>query len=191
MLEAINTLASVGTFLVIAATAVAAVLQLRHMRASNQIEAIQYAVTTFASPPIQRAIAFVLTELDAKLEEPGFRAEILKRSFDVEKHPERLVCNFQELMGTYVYHRLIPFDIYMDVAPATPHVLWDALEPYIAMRRRLSDHPQALYEYFEWLAAKSKAYATKYRAGVLAGRFDRLPVRDRYPDDPIAGNGGS
>lgn len=183
MLEVLNTAATIGTFLVIAATAVAAVLQLRHMRASNQIEAIQYAVDTFASAPMQRAIAFVMNELEERLEDPAFRDGILSGAFDLEHHPEHLVCNFQEQMGTYVYHGLIPFEIYIDVAPATPHVLWEWLEPYIALRRRISDHPQALYEYFEWLAAKSKAYAIKFRGGVLAGKFERLPVRDRWPTE--------
>jgi len=186
MMEVLNTAATVGTFLVIAATAVAAILQLRHMRASNQIEAIQYAVNTFASAPMQRAITFVTDKLERHLEDPVFRAEILNGSFDPERHPERMVCNFQEQMGTYVYHGLIPFEIYMDVAVATPHALWEWLEQYIALRRRISDHPEAVYEYFEWLAAKSKAYATKYRNGVLAGKFARLPVRDRWPEEPVA-----
>src|SRR5690242_2467219 len=118
MLEVLNTAGTIGTFLVIAATAVAAMLQLRHMRASNQIEAIQYAVDKFASAPMQRAIAFVTNELEEKLEDPAFRDGILSGAFDPEHHPEHLVCNFQEQMGTYVYHGLIPFEIYMDVATA-------------------------------------------------------------------------
>lgn len=177
MLEVVSTAASVGTFLVIAATAVAAIFQLRHMRASNQIEAIQYAVDTFNSPRMQQAIAFVFNDLERRLQDPAYREDILRGVVDTEHQPERLVCNFQEQMGTYVYHKLVPFDIYMDVAMATPHTLWDALEPYIALRRQISDHPGALYEYFEWLAIKSRAYAIKYRAGVLAGRFPRAGVR--------------
>lgn len=38
-LELISTLAAVGTFFVIAATAIAAVIHLRHLRASNQLTA--------------------------------------------------------------------------------------------------------------------------------------------------------
>lgn len=37
MLEIVNIAAAIGTFLVIAATAIAAVIQLRHMRANNQL----------------------------------------------------------------------------------------------------------------------------------------------------------
>ena len=39
-LELANTLATLGTFVVIAATAIAAILQLRHARTSNQIAAL-------------------------------------------------------------------------------------------------------------------------------------------------------
>jgi hypothetical protein len=161
MVELINTAAGVGTFLVIAVTAVAAMFQLRHLRASNQIAAIQYAVDTFNSPRMQQAIAFVFNDLERRLQDPAYREDILRGVVDTEHQPERLVCNFQEQMGTYVYHKLIPFDIYMDVAMATPQI---------------SDHPDALYEYFEWLAIKARAYAFKYRAGVLRGRLRRAPV---------------
>jgi len=40
MLEGLNTAAAVGTFLVIGATAIAALVQLRHMRVNNQIEGL-------------------------------------------------------------------------------------------------------------------------------------------------------
>ena len=38
--ELVNTFATLGTFVVIAATAIAAIVQLRHMRGSNQIVAL-------------------------------------------------------------------------------------------------------------------------------------------------------
>ena len=182
MLELLNTVATVGTFIVIAATAVAAVLQLRHMRASNQFEAIQYAAEAQREPTMQRAIQFVMQELAAHLEDEAFRAEIEKRDLNPETHPERLVCNFHELMGSYIYHRLIPFDIYMDIVAVFPHEVWHALEPYIAIRRQLSDHPEALYEHFEWLAVKSSTY-TKNGRGVLYGKFKRLPVHNRWANE--------
>lgn len=39
-LELLNALASAGTFIVIGATAIAAVIQLRHVRASNQLQGL-------------------------------------------------------------------------------------------------------------------------------------------------------
>jgi hypothetical protein len=39
-LELLNVLAGLGTFVVIAASAIAAVVQLRHLRASNQLQTL-------------------------------------------------------------------------------------------------------------------------------------------------------
>jgi hypothetical protein len=39
-LELLNSLAAIGTFFVIAATAIAAIIQLRHMRANNQLQGL-------------------------------------------------------------------------------------------------------------------------------------------------------
>ena len=49
-LELVNTLATFGTFLVIAATAIAAVVQLRHARGSNHIAALNELRETTESP---------------------------------------------------------------------------------------------------------------------------------------------
>jgi hypothetical protein len=40
MLELLNAVAAVGTFLVIGVTAIVALVQLRHMRVSNQLEGL-------------------------------------------------------------------------------------------------------------------------------------------------------
>jgi hypothetical protein len=48
--ELVNTLATFGTFVVIAATAIAAVVQLRHARSSNQIAALNELRETMESP---------------------------------------------------------------------------------------------------------------------------------------------
>ncbi len=47
MLETVEAVAQIGTFLVIGATAVAAVIQLRHMRASNQLRCRHTRLPTF------------------------------------------------------------------------------------------------------------------------------------------------
>jgi hypothetical protein len=66
-LELVNTLATFGTFLVIAATAIAAVVQLRHARSSNHIAALNELRETMESPDFVVARHFVETELSGKL----------------------------------------------------------------------------------------------------------------------------
>ena len=52
-LELVNTLATFGTFVVIAATAIAAIVQLRHARSSNQIAALNELRETMETPEFQ------------------------------------------------------------------------------------------------------------------------------------------
>jgi hypothetical protein len=72
-LELVNTLATFGTFLVIAATAIAAIVQLRHARSSNHIAALNELRETRETPNFQAANQFVSGQLAAKLQDPAFR----------------------------------------------------------------------------------------------------------------------
>jgi hypothetical protein len=60
-LELVNTFATLGTFSVIAATAIAAIVQLRHMRGSNQIVALNELRETTETAEFRAAQLFVQT----------------------------------------------------------------------------------------------------------------------------------
>ena len=75
-LELVNTLAAVGTFVVITATAIAATVQLNHLRRNNQLQAILALRTERNTRQLDNAFEFVSTELRARLEDPAFRAEL-------------------------------------------------------------------------------------------------------------------
>jgi len=75
-LELVNTLATSATFVVIAATAIAAIVQLRHLRASNQILAFNELRQAFESSDLAAAHKYVDTHLDSDLEDPAFRYAI-------------------------------------------------------------------------------------------------------------------
>jgi hypothetical protein len=79
-LELANTLATLGTFVVIAATAIAALLQLRHARSSNQIAALNELRETTETPAFLEASHFVQGGLSAKLQDPAFRYQVAMRS---------------------------------------------------------------------------------------------------------------
>ena len=55
-LELWNTIGTVGTFVVIATTAIAAIVQLRHMRSSDQIAALNELRETIESEHYQAAV---------------------------------------------------------------------------------------------------------------------------------------
>lgn len=74
-LELWTTIASVGTFLVITATAVAAVIQLYHIRSSNQIAILTEFREAIEKPEFSAALDFV-RGLDDKLKDPAFRTQL-------------------------------------------------------------------------------------------------------------------
>jgi len=79
-LELWNTLATFGTFLVIAATATAAIYQLRHKRGGNQIAVLGELRASQGTPEYVRALHFVYSEL--AFENAGSRISISTRKQD-------------------------------------------------------------------------------------------------------------
>jgi hypothetical protein len=72
--ELLSAIASIGTFVVISATAVATIVQLRHMRAGNQISTILGRSSELESTEMQEPYTFILQELAQKMKNPMFRA---------------------------------------------------------------------------------------------------------------------
>src|SRR5271170_2341992 len=79
-LEMWNSVWTFGTFFVIAATAIAAIVQLRHMRGGNQIAALTELRSSQETPRYVRALHFVYGELPKKLQDPAFRYQLGHRS---------------------------------------------------------------------------------------------------------------
>ena len=77
-LEALSTAAAIGTFLVIAATAIAALIQLRHLRVSNQLQGLLAILSLPYEPILHESFEFVSHELEARLRDPEFRHELEK-----------------------------------------------------------------------------------------------------------------
>jgi hypothetical protein len=78
-LELVNTLATCATFVVIAATAIAAILQLRQLRASNQIIAFNELRQAYENPHLSAAHKYIDTQLGRDLEDPAFRHAVANR----------------------------------------------------------------------------------------------------------------
>lgn len=101
-LELWNTFATFGTFLVIAATAMAALVQLRNARGSNQLEALNEIRDSAERPYFRDALQFIRTELGDKLKDPAFRYQVENRAaITGENHPliEKVKNGGQPLRG--------------------------------------------------------------------------------------------
>ena len=79
-LELVNALASVGTFLVIGATAIAAVIQLRHMRANNQLEGLLDVLARVEDETFNKWITDTRRELPQMLADPTYVQSIIDGS---------------------------------------------------------------------------------------------------------------
>ena len=149
--------ASVGTFLVIAATAIAAIIQLRHMRAANQVAAMQLFARTYEGAEHQSAFHFVRAELKQRLEDPQFRQELRSGDTDRAKHPEIQVCNFFDQWGLYYRSGVIDRRAFMRVNSGVVTGMWDILEPVITL---LADpvHGNLSFQQFEYLTVQARRW---------------------------------
>lgn len=112
-LTAIGTLA---TFIVIAASAIAALMQLRHTRSSNQIHALNELRETLESADFREARRFVYYDLPKLYEKPDFREKLLKPGpIDPDCSSMAIVGNLFENTGTLVKYGMIDANVVCDM----------------------------------------------------------------------------
>lgn len=188
-LEGWSTIASVGTFVVIAATAIAAVLQLRHLRAANKIAQIQAFFTEFEGPELREAFAFVRSDLASRLEDPAFRAELRSPDGpDRFKHPEISVCNFFDQWGLYYRDGVIDRTSFMRVNAGVIVGFWKKLEPVIAIFAEV-DGGNTAFEQFEYLTVQARRWLARYPAGDYPRGEPRITLVDRWAGEDRAFRG--
>ncbi|HZV80241.1 MAG TPA: hypothetical protein VFF60_11600, partial [Candidatus Binatus sp.] len=157
-LELWNTFATFGTFIVIAATAIAALVQLRHARSGNQISALTEMRDSFETPQFAAAAQFVSTQLASKLEDPEFRYQIVNRSarrLDTVDLITKIVTvgNFYDALGLLVKTGLVEGELALNIWANQASRSWDALAPVAALVRPAQT--QAVWEHFEYFVVMS------------------------------------
>ena len=181
-LELVNTLATCATFVVIAATAIAAIVQLRHLQASNQIAAFNELRKALESPHLAAAHQYIDTHLHRDLEDPAFRYAIAHRSARTEashaivKH----VLNFGqffETIGLLVKSNLVPSELVLATWNDIIVWSWKQFAPITAIFRNSQD--PAAYENFEYIAVLAQRWQQKHPVGTYPKNMPRLPLE--YP----------
>jgi hypothetical protein len=177
--DVINSIAQVGTLLVFAATAAAGLVQLRHLRASNELEGLLRLTEHLREPELQRAFKYVQSELGGRLESPAYRAELARIGFiDAGLHPEMDVCNWFNEVGALVRNRVIDEAIFLELFNRLVTYYWTKLSPVIAILRRLRGPTE--YENFEFLAQQAATWQTQHPNGKYPKALARMPLADRY-----------
>ena len=160
--EAIGALAAAGTFIVITATAVAALIQLRHMRVSNQLEILLTLIHMPLEPKLNEAFNFCSHDLARLMEDDAFRDQLEKqRPLDRTVHKELYVCDYYERIGSAIKYGLISAAMYLD--NSSPLQYWHMLGPAIALMRR--ERGPWVYENFEYLAMIAQRWDSQHPAG--------------------------
>jgi Domain of unknown function (DUF4760) len=154
-LELVNTLATLGTFLVIAATAITALVQLRHARSSNQIAAVTEMRETLESERFGQNRRFLLERVPKLLADPVERNKLGGEIFPPELDAVRETANFFETLGAFVKLGIVDRDLVCDLWDGVVFKTWKQLEPIIVIRRKVGD--RGLWSSFEYLAVICQA----------------------------------
>lgn len=176
--EWVTAIATAGTFVVIAASAVAALFQLRHMRSSNQIVALTECRETLESPEFREAQRFVSFELPKRLADPAERTRIAQpqSQFEGEYQAIDTVANFFESMGMFVRERIIDPSLACELWSYVVLRNWHALVPIVTYVRD-DLHEPSVWENFEYLAWLSERHINRrHKKGNAALERARLPA---------------
>jgi len=180
--EELGAISTFVTTIIIAASAIAAVVQLRHMRAGNAIAGFLGFMDRWSSPEARARQNFVFGgELDRRLADPAYRAELRSAHADRLNHQELEYLDFWESLGGFLKLGYFPEDLVMESGGPVSIAAWEKLEPVIAIVR--SARGSSVYDNFEYLVSRAKLWEARHPDGVFPSGTPRLQVSDAYPED--------
>ena len=166
-LELLNTLGSFLTVAIVGATAIAALVQLRHLRAGNQITALLAVQNELDSPDFRAAEIIVRQELAAALQDGEFceyeiamsqsRPTPANARYLEIRQAANLVANTFENLGALVKNGIFDRWLFLDIYCWVVAGYWKRLEGLTAIARAASGE-RSIYENFEYIAAISQEF---------------------------------
>ena len=182
VIDLINVIATVSTFLVLAIAGVAAMIQLRHMRISNQLGALLSLEQEFHSEELQKSFRYVQTEFSHRIQDRAYRAELERIGFiDSRIHPEMAVLTWLNEMGTLMKNGLADETTCMELFGRLAVQYWEILTPAIAIvRRRRGD---AQFHNFEYLAIRARKWLSDHPHGDFPKGLPRIPIYDEWREE--------
>lgn len=163
-LELLNTTATLATSAIVAATAIAALIQLRHLRASNQIEG-QLAINKLIQSDEFRVALMKLQGLPQMIVNPEIRwafrpplSESLPREVIEMRSAAKIVGSNLENIGNMVRNELTDRQLFVEQFGNVVMEAWDLLLPLTCIRRKFSPEHDAIWEDFEYLTILSRKW---------------------------------
>jgi hypothetical protein len=172
--EWVTAIATVGTFVVIAGSAVAALMQLRHMHDSNQMLAYNECRATMDSEHFRNALISIRGQLAARLKDPNAIEEIVASEFAGDYAGIRLVANLFESLGLFVRTGMMEERIACELWSGIIVATWDALRPLTALLRERVD--PAIWLNFEYITVLCNRYNKRFPTGEYPAGVERMPL---------------
>jgi hypothetical protein len=173
-LELINTLASVATTIIVATAAVAALVQLRHLRGANQISGQLALRQVLLDRDFLEAVGRARQEVPKLMKEPAFRKYVADYHLGLAEDNERYDSLYEEILlvgrnleniGNMVRNGLTDGRIFIEQWSPLVITAWNAIEPLLRIRRAAerADYAWEDFEYLtvlarRWIAEKGSAY---------------------------------
>jgi hypothetical protein len=180
MLETLNAIANVATLLLLTATAIAGIRQLRHLDAGNQLAATSAIEQDFRAADVQAALRYVQEQLATRMADSGYRRTLAAAGYiDPVEHPEMILCNWFNRVGALLYRGLVAEEPILELFGRLIVYYWELLKPTIAVLRRTRGPAQ--YAAFEYLADRAGAWVAD-----RSRRDGRRPTRVPLPDPWLA-----
>jgi hypothetical protein len=174
--EWLSAIASFLTLLVVAASAAAALFQLRHMRGANQIIALNEIRETIETESFRDALRFVYRDLPRLYEDPAARAELVASPLPAKYEPARTVANFFENVGMYVKRGVLDGNFTADMWGGIILTSWSRMAPLITNRRHAQQQPEVWGENFEYLAMVCRRFKDRHPNGAYPKGSARMPA---------------
>jgi hypothetical protein len=173
-LELWTTIATVGTFVVFTGSAIAAFVQLRHIRRGNQLPGLLSVLQIFQQPNIHELVNFVRQELPLQMQNPDFRQSLMSVPIDRRRHPELHLCELYEEIGSYIRSGLIDEELFLRAHWYNIGLYWGLLAPTIEVVRQSRPF---VFENFEFLAVRSRSWQDAHPGGNFPPNMERMLTR--------------
>lgn len=172
----VTAIATLGTFVVIAASAGAALMQIRHMRSGNAISLLTAYNNEFDTQEFQLAFAYVRSDLPIRLREDAVLDALAEAPpFLGEFAAIRTIANFFEDMGAFVFTGLLDEFIVCTLYSENVTSAWASIAPVTALLRYKIGTP-SIWENFEYLAERAQRFIEEHPDGLYPKDRPRLPV---------------
>lgn len=171
--EVASAVAAVATFFVITASAVAALVQLRHMRTSNQISAILEYERLLLSEDFNRFRSELALHLDEWMADDA----ALARAFSGAGYEYRVitgVANVFENLGAMVRYGMLDPVLACALWSHLVSTTWDRLAPFTVLVRR-ERGTDGIWDNFEYFAMISKRHMVEHPTVYPKGAQRLLP----------------